>query len=92
MYAKYLKVIKGLTQAHPQKFWFVENLGKIAENVGKTPENPGNSGAECCLTSKNGAQRLQKNTWRPFLEAAPKKGHHDLCGRKFVGKSRTKTF
>jgi len=25
-------------QAHPQKFWLVENLGKILENVGKILE------------------------------------------------------
>jgi len=25
-----------------------------------------------------------------FLEVTPKKALHDLCGRKFVGKSRTK--
>ena len=35
-------------QAHPQKFWFAENLGKI-------PENPGKNGAQRCLTSKYGA-------------------------------------
>jgi len=28
-------------QAHPQKFWFVENPGKISENVGKNSENFG---------------------------------------------------
>jgi len=27
-----------------------------------------------------------------FLEVTPKKGLHDLCGRKFVGKSRPATF
>jgi len=42
-------------QAHPQKFWF-------AENMGKRPENPGKNGAQSCLTSKIGAQGLQKNT------------------------------
>jgi len=26
----------------------------------------------------------------PFLGGHTKKGHHDLCGRKFVGKNRTK--
>ena len=29
-------------QVHPQKFWFVENSGKITENLGKIPENLGN--------------------------------------------------
>ena len=32
-------------QAHPQKFWFVENPSKIAENLGKI-------GGQCCLISK----------------------------------------
>jgi len=27
-----------------------------------------------------------------FLEVTPKRGLHDLCGRKFVGKSSTKNF
>ena len=52
-------------QDHPQKFWFVESPGKIPENLGK-------NGAQCCLTSKNGAQRLQKNM-KAFLEVTPKK-------------------
>jgi len=41
--------------AHPQKFWFAENLGKI-------PENPVKNGAQRRLISKNGAQGVQKNT------------------------------
>jgi len=67
-------------QAHPQKFWFVEN--------------PGKNGAQRFLILKNCAQRLQKNTSRPFLlsEVIPKKGLHDLRRRQFVGKTRTKTF
>jgi len=50
-------------------------LGKISENFGKIPENPNKilkylgeipenlskNGAQRCLTSKNGAQGLQKN-------------------------------
>jgi len=28
-------------QAHPQKYWFVKNPGKISKNLGKIPENPG---------------------------------------------------
>jgi len=45
----------GDCNAHPQKFLFVENPGEI-------PENPGKNSAQRCSTSKNGAQRLQKNT------------------------------
>jgi len=77
--------VGGGVQAHLQKFWFAENLSKI-------PENRGINGAQRCLTSKNGTQRLQKSTWRPFLEVTPTKGLHDLCGRKFVGKIAQKTF
>jgi len=60
-------------QAHPQKFWFAENLGNI-------PENPRENGAQPYLTSKHGAQGLQKITWRPFLEVAPKKVFMILVG------------
>ena len=66
--------VGGGVQAHPQKFWFVENPGKIYENLGKVPENLGKNGAQLCLTS---------NWWRPtlggekqrkaFLEVTPKK-------------------
>jgi len=44
-----------------------ENPNKIPENLGKIPENLGKNGAQHCLTSKNGAQGLQKNKWRPFV-------------------------
>jgi len=50
-----------------------ENLGKISENLGKIPKNPGKNGAQRCLTSKNGAQRLHKNTGRPFAGGHTKK-------------------
>jgi len=84
-------------QAHPQTFLFVENPARISENVGKIPENPnkipkyldkipenlGENGARRCLTSRNGAQGLQKNKWRPFF------GCHT---KKTVGKSCTTTF
>jgi len=55
--------VKGV-QAHPQKFWFDENPGKICKNLGKMcenlckipehlgklPENTGMNGAQCTLT------------------------------------------
>jgi len=69
-----------------------ENPGKIPQYLGKIPENLGKNGAHRCLTSKNGTQYLQKNKWRSFLEVAPKKGLNNLCGRRFLGKSRTTTF
>jgi len=52
-------------QAHPQKFRFVENLGKISENVGKTSKNPDKIPENL---SKNGDQWLQKNTLRPLFQ------------------------
>jgi len=36
-------------ESDPQKFWIIENLGKI-------PENPGKNGTKRCLTSKHGAE------------------------------------
>ena len=74
-------------QAHPEKFWFLENPGQIPENpdkipkhLGKIPEKPSKTGAQPCLTSKNGAQRLQKNKWRPFLQ----RSHHKKVFMIFV--------
>jgi len=78
-------------QAHHQKFWFVENLGKILKCLGKIPENLGRNGSHRCLTSKNGTQHLQKNKWRPFWRWH-QKGLNNLCGRKFLGKSHATTF
>jgi len=69
-----------------------KNLGKIFESLGKISENPVKYNAQRCLTWKNGAQSLQANTWSSFFGGHTKKGLHDLCGSKFVGKSRTKTF
>ena len=65
------------------------NLGKISKNPIKITDNPGKNGAQRCLTLKNGAQRLQKNTWILFWRSHQKRV---LYGRKFVGKSHTKLF
>jgi len=43
-------------QAHPQKFLFVENLGKIPENLNKIPKYLGHNPENLV---KNGAQHLQ---------------------------------
>jgi len=40
----------------------LSNPGKIFENLGKIAEHPGKNGAQRCLVTKNGTQRLQKNT------------------------------
>ena len=70
-----------------------QNPGKIPQNLGKIPENPnktskylgkisenlGKNGPQRSSTSKNGAQRLQKNKWRPCLDIAPQNGRQKLC-------------
>ena len=71
-------------QAHPQKFWFAENLGK-------SPENPGKNGAQRCLASKMAPKVHTKTHEKFFLEVTKKRGSWS-CGRKFVGKSFTKNF
>jgi len=58
-------------------------------NPAKIHENQGKNGTQRCLTSKNGAQRLQKNTWILFLEVTPIKG---FFWKNFSGKSRTRHF
>jgi len=77
---------------HPQKFWFVENPGKILENLGKIPENPGKNGGQHCLISKNSAQRLQRNTWRPFFGGRTKKRSSWSLWEKCRQKLHKKTF
>ena len=63
------------------------------QNLGNIPENPRENGAQPSLTSKHGAQGLQKITWmKTFFGGHSKRGLHDLHGREFVGKSCTKTF
>ena len=62
----------------PPKVLICQNPDKIPENLGKI--------------RKNGAQRWQKNTLRPFFGGLIKKALHELCGRTFGGKRRTKTF
>ena len=73
--------VQGL-QAHPQKFWFAENLGK-------SPKNPGRNGVQRRLTAPKVCMKKHEDL---FLEVTPKRGLHDLCGRKFVGINCTKTF
>jgi len=60
-----------------RKSW--QTLGKNPENLGKIPENP----------DEKGVKRLHKNIKRPFFGGHTK---NDLCGRKVLGKSRTKNF
>ena len=70
--------------AHPE-FWSVENLGKIPENLGK-------NGAQRCLTSKNGAQRLQKNTIKTFFGGHTKSKNSCSLWEKVCGQKAQKNF
>jgi len=81
----------------PQKFWFPENLGK-------SPENPGKNSAQRCLTLRNGAKGLHKNTWKRFCGGYTKKRslwslwekiYRQKLHKKFLGKFgeiRAKSF
>ena len=87
-------VVEGV-QAHPQKFWFVENPGKIRENLVNIPENPNKIpkylGKIPENLGKNGAPVLQKNKWRPFIW----RSHHENGRQKlhnFLGKLGQKSF
>ena len=82
---KTVVLVGGGCQAHPQKFWFAENLGNI-------PENPRENGAQPCLTSKNGAREVCRKSYEDLFWRSHQIGLHDLCGRAFVGKSCTKNF
>jgi len=69
--------VGGRVQAHPQKFWFGENPGKISENPGKTCGNLGkvcgNLGKVCenlckipenmCKVSKNMGKKASDVLW-----------------------------
>ena len=71
-------------QAHPQKFWFVENRSKIVENLGK-------NGGKCCLISKMAPNISRKTHEDLFLDVIPEKGLHDIWSLwgNFVGKAHT---
>jgi len=45
-------------QAHPQKFWFGENLGKISEYPGKSQGNLG----KICENIRKISENLGKNS------------------------------
>jgi len=55
------KILEYLGKIHKNLDKISKNPGNIPENLDKIRENPGKNGAKCCLTSKNGFQRLQKN-------------------------------
>jgi len=74
--------VQGL-QAQPQKFWLAENLGKNPEIRVKISPNVvwlQEMAPKVCIKTQEDL----------FLEVTPKRGLHDLCGRKFRGKSCTK--
>ena len=72
-------------QAHPQKFWFVENPGKIPVNLNKILENMGKNGAQRCLTLKMAPNVCRKISEEHFLEVIPKNGRQKLHDN-FLGK------
>ena len=53
----------------PTKVLICQKSGQIHWKSG---QNPGKNGAQRCLTWKNGAQHLQKNTRGPFLKVTSK--------------------
>ena len=83
----------------PKSFHLSKIRAKILKIRAKFEQNPWESGQKWRPTFfdfKKGTQRLQKNTWRPFFlfffGGHTKKGLHNLCGRKFVGKVVQKRF
>jgi len=66
----------------------LENPNKIPKYLRKIPENRCKNDAQRCLTSKNGAQALQKNKWRPFSGGhATKTVGNTLCPGKSIQRS-----
>jgi len=65
-------------QAHPQKFWFAENLGKKGSNVVWLEK----MAPKVCI-------KIHEDL---FFEVTPKRGLHDFCGWKYIGRSCTKSF
>ena len=72
----------GVASASP-KVWFAENLGKVLKISVKMAPN-------IVWLKKVTPKVCIKTHENLFLEVTPKRGLHDLCGRKFVGKSCTK--
>jgi len=67
-------------QTQTQKVWFAENLSKNLDN-------PCKNGAQHCLLQKVARKVCIKTHEDLSLEVTSKRGFHDLCGRKFLGKS-----
>jgi len=74
-------------QAHPQKFWFGENQGKISENLWKPSQNPwksaqtpwkyGQKWRPTCFDLKKMTPIVCGIQWRPFFGGHPKNGRHE---------------
>jgi len=75
-------------QTQPPKFWFVENFGKTLKIWAKPLKIWVKS---LTILAKMAPNICRKTQWS-FLEVTPKTGLPFLCGRKFVGKRRTKAF
>jgi len=69
-------------QAHPQKFWFDENSGKVCGNLHEIHENlakllRGQKWRPMCFDLKKMAPNVCRITWRPFFGGHPENSRHD---------------
>jgi len=78
-------VLEVRVQAHPQKFWFAENLGKI-------PENPGKNGTQRCLLQKMAPKVCKKTHEEFFWRSHQKKVLMIFVGEKLQVKAAQTTF
>jgi len=68
----------------PPKILICRKSGQNPLNLGKICDNPGKNCSQRCLTSENGAQRLQKKM-KNFLEVTPR---NVFCGRGQICRSK----
>ena len=76
--------------SEPPKVLISRKSGQNHSKYGQNPENPGTNGTQRCFTSRNGAQRLQKNTWRSFFGGHTKKW--SFMGKELLAKIAQKNF
>jgi len=76
-------------EVHPQKFWFVENRWKSET---KSPKTLAEMTPNVLWLQKIASNICRKTNEERFFGSHTKKGFHDLCGKKFVGRSRTTTL
>jgi len=80
----------------PQNSFDLSSLGKTPENLDKFPEDLRNSlkirAKSLQIQTKMAPNLCRKSKKYLFFGGHTKKRLRDVCGRKFVGKSCTKTF